>query len=110
MCCNKKIKCHNSCKCNKCNSCNKNCEWREFPTCNHKNERDIINFLGEFVLDLLEDLDLPCGHPGLKASLRKLADGGRLPCGHPSLEELILIAILEDNKSLCKTCHKICCK
>ena len=103
---NHKFVCKCICNCNK-SQC---CEWTKFPTCKDKCDKDLDWFLGRYVRELLENLDLPCGHPGIDAILRILSDGGCLPCGHPSLEELILIAILEDNKELCKVFHKHCCK
>ncbi|KGJ49950.1 MULTISPECIES: hypothetical protein [Paraclostridium] len=115
--CKKEVSCKKACQCNKCNKCNHckcNCsnrwQWVKFPTCRDKNTNDVYEFLGKFVYDLLADMDLPCGHPGIREIIRILENGGRLPCGHPGLEELILMAILEDNKELCKTAKKICCK
>ncbi|GAA0704511.1 hypothetical protein GCM10008904_11870 [Paraclostridium ghonii] len=101
-------------ECNKCNpckcSCENKCEWVKFPNCKDTDRKDIYEFLGKFVYELLEDMDLPCGHPGIKEIIKIVEDGGHLPCGHPGLEEIILRAILENDKSLCKVAQKICGK
>lgn len=116
--CKKTCQCNNQwnqCKpCNCCNKCKCNCsngwQWVKFPTCRDRNKNDVYEILGKFVYDLLSDMDLPCGHPGIREIIKILENGGHFPCGHPGLEELILMAILEDNKELCKTAKKICCK
>ena len=95
----KSCSCKKTCQCTKCkpckcNKCKCNCpnrwQWVKFPTCRDKNINDVYEFLGKFVYDLLIDMDLPCDDK--------------------ELEELILRAILEDDKSLCKTAKKICCE
>jgi hypothetical protein len=53
-------------------------------------------FLGKYTFDLLCEVQLPCGHPGLKESLCLLIDGKQLPCGHPTLDEILLKALEKD--------------
>lgn len=99
--------CHFHCNCNN-NSAN---ECRKFPTCPNKNNReDIYRYLGKYLYNLLEEIDLPCEHQGLDESIRILAEGGFLPCGHPSLEELILMALFGSKENFCEYCFKKCCR
>jgi hypothetical protein len=96
---NNKKCCHCHCHCN-CNNSMK--EWRKFPNCPKKKDRtDVYMYLGEYLYDLLEEVDLPCGHDSLEDSIRILAEGGHLPCGHPSLEEIILMTLLGKKHCCC---------
>lgn len=76
---NNKKCCHCHCHCN-CNNSMK--EWRKFPNCPKKKHRkDVYMYLGEYVYDLLEEADLPCGHDSLdKIILMTLLDKKHCCC------------------------------
>ncbi len=61
-------------------------------------QRRIFTYLGNYAYDLLSELDLPCGHPSLNASLLALACGKELPCGHENLEQLLCQALREERR------------
>lgn len=93
--CSKNNECIEKDNCKKHDNCNKCCQ-NCCECCSHQDMREIYMYLGRHVYNLLKELQLPCNHPSLICSLQKLVDGGCLPCGHPSLDQLILMALVQD--------------
>ena len=112
--CNCHHKHQNDCHCNCHHNHQNDCHCKHHNNCNCQDKCNLVEiylFLGEYVFDLLKELELPCGHAGLMESLCSLMDCKKLPCGHPTLDELLLMALKKDEE--CNfhkhcNCHKTC--
>lgn len=79
--------------------CKKNC-------CTHQ---DVIEFLGEYLYDLLKTAQLPIGHPSVCESICALINGQSLPPGHPTLEEILCKILDCDDDHDCYCCCNCKC-